>query len=104
MACMFDLRDILQLVVNGFNYCALAQHQLIEDRHQLVFHVLANLGHELYIIIEQKVKQRLRDIAFVSKKFTEQVFNHLWYRSSVIDIARGELNSKQFTAVIDNEM
>ena len=104
MACMFDLRDILQLVVNGLNYCALAQHQLIEDRHQLVFHVLANLGHELYIIIEQKVKQRLRDIAFVSKKFTEQVFNHLWYRSSVIDITRGELNGKQFTAVIDNEM
>ncbi len=65
MACMLNLGDIFQLVIDGLNNGSLTQHQLIEDIHQLVFHVLANLGYKLYIIIEQKVKQGLRDITKV---------------------------------------
>ncbi len=101
---MLNLRDVFQRVINRLNYCSLAEHQLIAEWHQLVFHVLLYLGHELYIIIKQKVKQGLRDITFVSEELAKQFFDHLWHRGSVIDIARGELNSKQFTTVIDNQM
>ena len=47
MSSMFDLRDVLQLVVNGFNDCSLTQHQLVEDIHQLVVHVFSYLGYQL---------------------------------------------------------
>ena len=76
MACMLNLGDIFQLVIDGLNNGSLTQHQLIEDGHQLVFHVLANLGYNLYIIIEQKVKQGLRDITFVSEELPKQSFSH----------------------------
>ena len=36
MPCMLDLRDVFQRVINRLNYCSLAEHQLIEDIHQLV--------------------------------------------------------------------
>ena len=47
MSSMFDLRDVLQLVVNGFNDCSLTQHQLVEGIHQLVVDVFSDLGYQL---------------------------------------------------------
>ena len=47
MTGMLDFLDILQLVVNGLNNGSLAQHQLIEHIHQLVFHVLFDFGDKL---------------------------------------------------------
>ena len=65
---MYNLCRILQHVVNGFDNVSLAQHHAVIEWHQLVFHVYAQPCHQLYSILKDKVKQLLRDIAFVSKQ------------------------------------
>ena len=59
MSRMLYLGDILQWVVNRLNNRSLAQHQLVEDGHQLVFHVFSYLGYKLDAIGKQEVKELL---------------------------------------------
>lgn len=47
MARMSDIRDIFQLVVEGFNDVTSAQHELIGEVHQLRLHIGAQGGDEL---------------------------------------------------------
>jgi len=37
---MFDLRDILKLVIDGFNEGTFAKENFIHQTHQLLFHLL----------------------------------------------------------------
>ena len=67
MALVYNLCRILQNVVNGFDNVSLAQHHSVIERHQLVFHVYAQPCYQLYSILKKKVKQLLRNIAFVSE-------------------------------------
>ena len=59
MARMLYLGDILQLVINRLNNRSLAQHQLVKDRHELVFHVFSYLGDNLDTGSKQEVKELL---------------------------------------------
>jgi len=44
VARMLDLTNILELVVDRLAQGALAQQELVEHRHQLVLHILLDLG------------------------------------------------------------
>jgi len=47
MASVLDLRDILELIVDGLDQGSFAKQKLIGHDHQAVFHVLAQLGNQL---------------------------------------------------------
>jgi hypothetical protein len=42
MARMLNLRDIFELIIDGFDDRSFSEQQLILQAHQLVLHVLAN--------------------------------------------------------------
>ena len=47
MSWMLNLRDVLQLVDDGFDNRALAEHQTVVERHQSLFHIAFEFGDEL---------------------------------------------------------
>ena len=53
MASLFDLRDVLQADLNGFNDCSLRQYQLVEGIHQLVVHLFSDLLQILVLVLGQ---------------------------------------------------
>ena len=44
---VFNLADVLELVVHAFDQRPLPEQQLVEERHQFVFHVALQLGNQL---------------------------------------------------------
>ena len=59
MARVLNLRDVLQLVVDGLNNKAFAQQAFIQQGHQLVLHVAPHTGDELNILLQQLPKKLL---------------------------------------------
>ena len=57
---MFDLRDIFELIVDGFNNEAFAKHELIFNEHKAVLHIFANISNELESTPKQMFEQSLR--------------------------------------------
>lgn len=104
MTGMFNLRDILELVDDGFNDGTFTQQQFVAQQHQLVLHVGFELGDQFNPLLPELVAQRFGEVAFVSDEFTEQAFDQLGHGLTVIDIAAGDTNGKQFPPVIDDEM
>lgn len=49
------LSDVLKLVINGFNKCPFAKHNLVGDGHQRVLHVVLDLGNKLNAVHKQKL-------------------------------------------------
>ena len=103
---MYDLCRILQHVVDGFYDVSLAQHHSIVERNQLVLHVYTQSCHQLYAILKEKVKQFLRDIAFVSKQLAVQSFskNLEHIRILVADICAGKDKRYYLPSVIACKM
>ena len=73
MSGMFDLRNVLQLVVDGFDDCAFSEQQFVDPGHQAVLHILANASHQLNIFLKQLGEQVLRDIASVCKELAKEI-------------------------------
>ena len=99
---MYNLRSILQHVVDGFYYVSFAQHHLVIERHQFVFHVHPQSGHQLYPVFKKEVKEPLRDIPLVSKQLAVQTFSqHLEHlRVFVADVCASEDKCNDLTPVI----
>lgn len=72
MATVLNLGDILELVMDCFDKGALAQHEFVPQWHQPRFHVAANAGNKLDVLLQQLFKQGLGEIAFVTKQLAEQ--------------------------------
>ena len=105
MTRMFDLRDVLELINDGLNDRSAAQQNTITPSHQLVLHILAQLGDQLKIKhIAQGLSQRLRDVTLVPKELAEQVLSQVWHRFAVIDIAGCEAETQDFALIIDHQV
>jgi len=98
------LRDVLELVIDGFDEGAFAQEEFIEPRHELVAHVFAQFGDELKVLGQARLKQRLRLIAFVADELAPQAFDQLAHRGAVIGVAWGETPIEQLAFVVDDEI
>jgi hypothetical protein len=73
MPGVFDLRDIFEVVDNALNDGALAEQQLVQEGHQLVFHVLTEFGHQLHIPgFEQVFQERLRQVGMTHRSLKEE--------------------------------
>ena len=55
MPTVLNLADVLQLVIDRLDQRPLPQHQLLPQRHQAVFHVLADLGHQFQTLRMQRL-------------------------------------------------
>jgi hypothetical protein len=77
MTSMSNLRDVLELVIDRFNEGTFAQEKPVSQGHETIFHVLAQGCNELDILSEQLVKERLRNLAFVTEEFAKEAFSQL---------------------------
>jgi hypothetical protein len=56
-AGMLNLRNVLELVVDGFNNSPMTQEQSVGVEHELVFHIFAQLGEELEGVLREALKK-----------------------------------------------
>ena len=49
MSCVFDLREIFELIDDGFDNRPFAQQEFIGHRQQLIFRVGSELGNQLEV-------------------------------------------------------
>ena len=85
---MFDLRNVFQLVDDRFGDRSFSEQDLIEDRHEFVFHIRFDTNNELDIEVAQEFfEKRLRDVAAVTDQFAEKTAHQFRYRFSIIHIA-----------------
>lgn len=104
MTGVFNLRDVLELINDGFNDGALTQQQLVAQQHQLVFHVGLELGDQFDPLLAQLLPQRSGEIALVARQLAEQALDQSRNRLAVIDIARGQAQRQQFAAIVDQQV
>ena len=104
MTRMFDLRDILQLVIDGLDDGAATEQQLVGERHEPVRHILANSRNEFQATLEEGEKELVRQIALVGEELTKQGLGKARDGLAVIDIPWREVKGQDFAAVIDNEV
>ena len=71
MARMFDLRDVFELVIDGFDNRALAQQELIDQRQELVFHIATYTGDQFDALFEQVFGEWTRKVALFAKELAE---------------------------------
>ncbi len=84
MAGILGLRDILELIDNTFDDGSFAQQQVVSQREQAVFHILAQLGDQLHIEgLEQVQKQLLGNVTPIAKEFSKQILRQLGHRLAI---------------------
>jgi hypothetical protein len=86
VASVLNLGDVFELVMDGFDNSALAEQELIPQRQELRFHVLANGGNQLQALLEEGIKQLLGEIALVAEELAREPLGQLGHwgaRSSV---------------------
>ena len=72
MASMGNLRDIFELVINGFNNRAFARQNAIEQGQKTGFWgflLFLGQGNQLNALHQELFKEGLGDIALIAKKF-----------------------------------
>lgn len=106
MSGMFNLSDILQLVIYGLDYRSLTEQYSVIHRSDAPFHVILQFGDELYSVNEEFTEQVFADIALVSDKLAiDEFYERLYFqRLTVIDITRCDHEVKYLTSVIADQM
>ena len=69
MARMLNLRNVFELIINGFNDAAFSQQNLIEQGDDFGFHVFLELGDQFNVVHGQKFSELLGDVNFVAEQF-----------------------------------
>ena len=67
MPGMLDLRNIFQLVIDGFDDIPFSEQDLVNQREQFIFHIFSDGSDELYPLLEKAFEERLRNIASIAK-------------------------------------
>jgi hypothetical protein len=58
----------------------------------------------LHALLPELLKERLREIAPITKEFSKQRAYQLWQGIAIINVARRYFHSQQFPLVIDDQM
>jgi len=77
MSGMHKLPYVLQYVIDSFNNGSFTKHQLVIEVDQLILHIALQIGYQLNSIIEQILKQFLRDVSFVGIKLPKQFLRQI---------------------------
>ena len=95
MSGMLNLRDVLELIVDGLHDGPLAEQNNIVVQEQATLHIATGESHHLYLaLMQQLFDQFLTDIAFVAKEFAEEPLSQARHRLTIIKIAWCELASQ----------
>lgn len=89
---VLDLRDILQLIVDGLDQCPLAQENFVGDCHKLAFHVALQLRYQLDSVHEKSGEEVLADVSLVPDQLSENPLDEGFVSEGipVVNIARRE--------------
>ena len=129
---MFNLCNVLQLVIYCFYDGTFPKQQFVRHAHQSTFHVVLKFGDKLYAVHEQALEKVginptisrhgiaqaslalliwlnemvLADIAFVGDQLPVYEFNEglVFQRFPVINISRGYHEVEQLTLFVTNQM
>lgn len=103
---MFNLCNVLQLVIYRFYDGTFPKQQFVRHAHQSTFHVVFKFGDKLYAVHEQALEKVLADIAFVCDQLPVYEFNEglVFQRFPVIHISRGYHEVEQLTLFVTNQM
>ena len=106
MPGMFDLCNILQLVIDRFNQGPFSEQNLVSNTHQGVLHIVFNFSDKLYTIKEKVLKQSLADISLVCTQFSSDILQKLalFQRLPIIHVSGREHEIEDFTLVIDYQV
>ena len=69
---MFNVADILELVVDGFNERPFPQQDFVVQVHERVLHVLLEFGHKVYVVNEKPFEKLLAYVSPVGKNLAEE--------------------------------
>jgi hypothetical protein len=98
---MLNLRNIFELVNDGFDHGAFAQQVFVFQQHQVVAHVASELGDQSNALGFELSRQIRTEIAPVSKHLSKSAIEQLRNGVPVIHIARREPDIEEFAPVVD---
>lgn len=103
---VLDLRDILQLIVDGLDQSPLAQEDFVRDCHKLALHVALKLCYQLDAVHEKSGEEVPADASLVSDQLSEDPFDEGFVpeRIPVVNIARCEHEVQEFSFFVANEV
>lgn len=104
MACVLDLADVLQLIIDRFNDGSSPQQELVRCSQLTGSPILAHLGHQLDPQGAQLLRQGGGDVPLVAKQLARQHGDEARHRAPIIDIAPGQAPREQFPLVVDHQM
>jgi len=99
-----NLRNIFELVIDGFNQRAFTNQHSLKQGHQPVFHILTSGGNQFEVLFEKVFKEFLGNIAFIAHQLTPQLTSQSWNGLSVINLAGSQTKSQNLALVIDDKM
>src|SRR5262249_23733805 len=96
MAGVFDLADVLELVIHALDDGTFAQEQFVGGVEQACAHVLAQFGDEDEALLrEELLGECLGDVAAVAKELAEEAANQARDGAAVIDVTRSQAEGQQ---------
>jgi hypothetical protein len=102
---VFDLTDILELVMNRLDERPLAEQELVGQGEQSVLHVRAELRNQVQAVLDQeRFGERRRDGALVPEQLPKEATDQAGQRTPVIQIARAQAEGEHFSTVVDHEV
>ena len=69
---MFNVADVFEFVVDGFNERPFPQQDFVVQVHERVLHVLLEFGHKVYVVNEETFKKLLAYVASIGKNLAEK--------------------------------
>ncbi len=69
---MFNVADVFEFVVDGFNEHPFPQQDFVVQVHERVLHVLLELGHKVYVVNEEPFEKLLAYVSPVGKNLSEK--------------------------------
>ena len=103
---MLQLRDVLQLVVDGLYHGPFAEQHLVGHAHQAVLHVVPHSGDELDAVDEQLMEEFLGYVALVAHELAVDLLHEVLYleRLPVVDVSRGNHEAQYLSLLVDDDV
>src|SRR3954452_1160528 len=94
----------LEDIEHGLDDEALAQHDLVAQKHQMVAHVAPDAGDQVQAALPEFGEHLAADIALVGVELASQVLADLVQHGAVSGVAGGDLQRHDLALVVDHEV
>ena len=103
---MHQLGHVLEHVVDRLDDASLAEHYPVVKRHEALFHIRAQAGHDMHPVVPQMSEKRLRDVSLVSIQLAGHLVSQRVHDGfvAVVDIGAGQDEVHELTLFVAQEM